>query len=288
MSTYKISPLDAEILLSHTLRKSKEFLFTHTEKKLTKTQTEKMKSLFARRSGGEPIAYITSQKEFYGLDFFVDKNVLIPRPETEIMTEKILNRIRDTGYEIRDTNIIDIGTGSGNIIISIAKNIPDKIFQKFSFYGVDISKKSLQTAKKNARKNNVGGKIKFIRSDLLEYFIKHKKIFGKNNCIIAANLPYVSPSLYKKYSAGLYHEPKTALISKMNGLGHYIRLFSEIKNIIQIANCRSLISLFIEISPEQKKPISRLISGKFPGAKINFHKDFAGKNRIAEISFVGS
>jgi release factor glutamine methyltransferase len=283
-STGKISPLDAEILLSYVIRKPKEYLFAHPEKELTETQETKIKKMMSRRYDGEPIAYLTNSREFYGLDFYVDKNVLIPRPETEILVEKILNQTQDAKCKIKNTNIFDIGTGTGNIIISIAKNIPDKISRKFSFHGIDISKKALQVARKNARKNKVDRKIEFTKSDLLEYLIKNKKTIENKNLIITANLPYVSPKLYDKYFQNLKFEPRTALVSDDNGLRHYKDLLKQIKESLLIDHC--LLTIVLEISPEQKKPISRLILRIFPDAKIDFYKDLAGKIRIAEISCI--
>ena len=104
----------------------------HPEEELNKSECKKFTVFVKRRSRGEPIAYIAGKKEFYGLDFIVNKNVLIPRPETELLIEYVLKKILDTEYNIPDT-IIDIGTGSGNIIISIIKNIPDKISKENIF-----------------------------------------------------------------------------------------------------------------------------------------------------------
>ena len=148
-STYKLSPLDSEILLSLALAKPKEYILAHPENKISPAQIKKYYSFVERRSTGEPIAYIAGKKEFFGLDFIVDKNVLIPRPETELLVEHAIEKILNTKYGMPDT-IIDVGTGSGNIIISIAKNLPIK--NKTNFYAVDISKKSLEVAKKNAKK----------------------------------------------------------------------------------------------------------------------------------------
>jgi release factor glutamine methyltransferase len=283
ISNDKISPLDAEILLSYALRKSREYLLAHPEKELAKKQETEIKKLMRRRYAGEPIAYLTSSKEFFGLDFYVDENTLIPRPETEILVEQILNHIQNKKHGLSNTNIVDVGTGSGNIIISIAKNIPRNISRKFSFYGIDISGNALRVAKKNAKKHRVDRKIKFAKSNILEYFIKNKKIIENKNLIITANLPYISPALYKKHLTGLLYEPRKALISKNKGLWHYEKLLCEIKRSFVTHQCPLFIAL--EISPEQKKPILRLIINKLTGAKVCFHKDLAGKDRLAEISF---
>lgn len=274
-----LPPLDAELLLSRTLKKPRKYLFTHPEKKLTKNQIVKFNNFSKRRAKGEPIAYLLGKKEFYGLEFLVNKNVLIPRPETEMLVDRCLDIILDTKYSIPDTKIIDIGTGSGNIIISIVKNIPAKIRKKINFYATDISEKTLRVAKKNARKHKIDKYIKFIKSSLLEFASKKK---SEGNVIIVANLPYVSRSLYQKHKDNLKYEPKTALISEKNGLERYVRLIREIGK-IRKSGISGRVLAFFEISPEQKKGISEIIRQALPPAKIRFFKDLSGKTRVVKI-----
>jgi release factor glutamine methyltransferase len=274
----KLSPLDAEILLSFVLKKPKEYFLAHPEKKLTASQERKFFSFCRRRSMGEPIAYIAGQKEFYGLGFFVDRNVLVPRPETEMLVEAALENIQAAA-------IIDVGTGSGNVIISVAKNIPSAARNKIDFYAADISKKALSVSRKNAKRHGVQESITFVHSDLLDFVLKRKMVLKKRTLIIA-NLPYVSPLFYKKYQKGLHYEPKTALLSRKNGLEHYIRLFKEIQKMVQSTVCRPPIEMILEISPEQKPILSKIIRSIFPKAKFDFKKDLAGKYRIANIKIV--
>jgi release factor glutamine methyltransferase len=276
---YRLSPLDAEILLSLAGNFSKEYILAHPEKRLSTVQMKKFDSFCARRSNGEPVAYITGKKEFFGLEFLVNKDVLIPRPETELLVEHVLNKIQNTRYRIPDT-IIDIGTGSGNIIISITKNIPEKIRNKINFYAIDISKESLQITKKNSKKNKVGKEIKFVQSSILEYFVKRK--IKLENIFIVANLPYVSPALYKKNKNNLKYEPKKALVSNRKGLNHYTKLLREIREINK-KYCVLRVACCVEISPEQKPEIGRIIKKYLPEAKTKFFKDLAGKWRVVEI-----
>ncbi|MDP1845863.1 MAG: peptide chain release factor N(5)-glutamine methyltransferase [Candidatus Moranbacteria bacterium] len=278
-----LSPLDAEILLSFVLKKTKEYLLAHPEKKLTEPQARNFNSLLRRRRRGEPIAYLRSQKEFFGLDFFVDKNVLIPRPETELLVEEVINKISLLDPRFRKDDklmLIDIGTGSGNIIISIIKNIPAEFRRKIKFYATDVSEKALGIAKKNAKKHGIDKYIQFVQSDLLEFFFKKKVAFMANTFIIA-NLPYVSPILYEKHRQGLRFEPKKALLSDNKGLRHYENLLKQIKKILFIVHC----SLFtvLEISPEQKTALHKIVKDIFPKAEISFQKDLAGKWRMANI-----
>lgn len=272
---YGLSPLDAGILLSLATKRTKEQILAHPEMKLTNLQQERFLSFAERRFSGEPIAYITGKKEFFGLNFTVNKNVLIPRPETESLVEYAIEGILNAKHRTFNT-IIDVGTGSGNIIISIAKNIPRRIKNKIDFFAVDISKKTLQVAKINSKNNKVNKKIRFVQSDLLEYFFKNKT--KQKNILIVANLPYVSAAIFKKNRNSLKYEPQQAILSRNNGLMHYTKILKQIKLLIT-DRC----SLILEISPEQKTEMGRIIKSLLPKARVKFFKDLAGKWRMAEI-----
>lgn len=276
-----LPPLESELLLSYVLKKPREYLFAHPEKKLTAFQVKKFKSLAVCRAQGEPIAYLTGKKEFYGLEFTLNRNVFIPRPETELLVELALENIENGQYTASsNTNIIDVGTGSGNIIISIVKNIPDKKRKYINFYATDISRKALVTARKNAQKHKVDKYIKFVKSNLLK-FAYRKKFTGK--LIIIANLPYVSESLYQKNKNNLKYEPKKALVSQKRGLEHYSRLLKQIKQILTRSN-KLQATCYGEISPEQKNFFLKIIQEQLPRAKINFFKDLQSRSRAAKIS----
>ena len=274
-----LTPLDAELLLSFILKKPREHTLTHPGKPINVAQVKKFEKLVRRRAKEEPVAYMTGRKEFYGLEFFVNKNVLIPRPETELIVEAALQRIMN--YESGIMDIVDLGTGSGNIITSIVKSLPAHIRKNARFFALDISKKALSVAKKNAKKHGVIKFIEFVKSDLLEYFLKRKNLLAEN-LIIIANLPYVSPKIYQKNKNSLKYEPKIALASQNNGLGHYKYLFRQIRDIRK--SCYMLrVTCFVEISPEQKLPILKIIKEQLPKARTNFFKDLSGKWRVAEI-----
>jgi release factor glutamine methyltransferase len=272
----KTPQLDAEVLLSHTLKKSREFILIHLEKRLTPKQLIKFEFFIKRRLKHEPIAYIIGQKEFYGLDFKINSATLIPRPETELLVENILK------INPGNKTIIDLGTGSGNIIISFAKNLKNKN----DYFGVDISQKALTIAKFNAKKNEVSNKIKFVQGNLLAPFIKNTK-YDIQNTIIVANLPYLSKKIYSKTSPDVKNfEPKSALLSGIDGLDHYEKLFQQLHRLIRklpTGEAGWKLEIFLEISPEQKQKIAKLIKKHFPDADIEFQKDLAKKWRVVII-----
>lgn len=273
-----LPPLDAELILSHVLNKPREYLLIHPESKLTTVQIAKFRKLIKRRVKGEPIAYLLGKKEFYGLEFAVNKNVLVPRPETELLVELAVKNIIDTKNKIPDT-VIDVGTGSGNIIISIVKNIPANIRGKIDFYASDISEKALNIAKKNAHKHKTEKFITFIKSDLLKFALKKKL---KGNILIVANLPYVMEKIYRRNKKGLIYEPKQALFSRRNGLEHYTRLIAEIRKLRSSCQFKH-ISVLFEISPEQKRAISKIILKRLPQSNLVFSKDLSRRTRVMII-----
>jgi release factor glutamine methyltransferase len=280
----KLDRLDLELLIASVIKKPREFVLSYPEYQLTKNQELKTKNLIARRAKKEPLAYILGQKEFYGLNFKVDKNTLIPRPETELIVERVSHNL-ERNNEGKIT-IIDIGTGSGNIIISIVKNLESFGFQVsgFKFYGTDISTGALRIAKQNAKLNKVDKKIKFIKGNLLEPILKSKNYKLKTkNFLITANLPYLSQNIYNSTMPDVKnYEPKSALLSGQDGLDHYRKLFKQIKKMFTVNGLR--FTVFLEISPEQKNILQKVIKKEFPKSKITFYKDLARKWRVCEIN----
>ena len=313
--------LDLEILIANSLGKTREFVLTYPEFKIPSLKIENLKLKIARRVKGEPIAYILGHKEFYGLDFIVNNHTLVPRPETEMMVEMAIADLQLTTYNLQqDTTFIDVGTGSGNIIISIAnelektKNsrvIPDLIRNperstnldsslhgddRVKYFGIDISKEALMIAKKNAKINGVNKKIKFFYGCLLEPFIGNcppasiceafragKLEIGNSTIVIVANLPYLSKEIYNSALIDVKKfEPKSALYSAEAGLSHYKKLLKQIKKIYAPYSMLRIICFFV-ISPEQKPALTKLIKSILPSAKIEFQKDLAKKWRACRI-----
>lgn len=286
----KIDYLDIELIISHVLKKPREFVLANPEYKISRNQLSKIEKFIQRRIGCEPLAYILGRKEFYNLNFKVNKNVLIPRPETELLVDLALKEILNSKFQASSFMIIDIGTGSGCIIISLLKQLQKikreyaKKFQvsSFKFYGIDISAKAIKVAKQNAKNHHVEKKIKILKGNLLNPLKRRlSRTMHATQFIIVANLPYLSEDIYQSASSDVKNfEPKTALISSDEGLHHYAELFRQIQK-LQISGCKS--QIFLEISPEQKNKLSKLIKSLFPQSKIGFEKDLAGKWRVCKV-----
>jgi release factor glutamine methyltransferase len=254
LKTSPINKLDAEILLAFVIKKNRSFLFTHGEYEPSQIQIKKYKELEFRRLKSEPVAYLINSKEFFSLEFYVNKTTLIPRPETEKIVEIILEKASP------ESTIIDVGTGSGAISISLKKN---KNFKKI--YALDICRRALKVAEKNAKNHNVD--IEFIQSDLLKNLDQSKL---KKPIIFAMNLPYVPQNADLMDDVGLY-EPKKALFAGKDGLDLYRKIFTEIKNFDL---------MLIECNPEQNNEIKNLKNQYFPNKKLYAHD----QGRILEIS----
>lgn len=272
--------LDSEILLTHVLKKERSFLFANLNKKLSNKQLNDFKKLLSRRLKNEPIAYIINQKEFYGLNVYVNKYVLIPRPETELIVENVLNIIKIKRNRARrfnnsniynNYNILDVGTGSGCITISLAKNI-----SQAKIYATDISKKALQVAKLNARKHKVLSKIKFYSGNLLKPISKKIKFD-----FIIANLPYISEKQYKNLKDNVKKfEPKSALVAKNYGMDFYIKLLKQVPGYINKGGY-----ILLEIDPSFKNKLVKEIINilKIDKNKIKIKPDLFGLDRVLII-----
>lgn len=276
----KLDFLDFELLIAAAIRKPREFVLAHPEQKLTQYQVSSIKYKVSERIKGKPLAYILGHKEFYGLDFNVNKHTLIPRPETELLVEQALRELKTKNQKPK--TIIDIGTGSGNIIISLAKNNEQRARNNIKYFATDISKFALQIAKQNAKKHNVAKKINFFHGNLLEPILKHATC-DMRHAIILANLPYLSKEIYQSAPTDVRkYEPKTALYSPEAGLAHYHKLLLQIKKLV-VTGYGLRVTGFFEISPEQKPTIQKLIKSYFPEAKIGFQRDLAGKWRLCQF-----
>lgn len=220
--------IDALVILENELQKSREWLLAHFENELSEKQIRTLNAKITQRINGTPLAYIIGSKEFYGRDYFVNKNVLIPRPESEciieILQDIIVNRDVLTSGNSRSTNnaintIIDIGTGSGCLAITAKLLYPDT-----HVMAIDISGKALKVAKKNARMHNV--QVQFKQLDITK---KLPQIPKTRPYIFLANLPYVPDDLIT--SKEILKEPGIALFSGNDGMNHYREFWNQIASL---------------------------------------------------------
>lgn len=213
--------LDCLVLLSDELGRDKSWVLTHDEDELTPVQTATLGEKLARRATHEPLAYIRGHVEFYGRDFYVSPDVLVPRPESE----SIINLLKNTPFAIlqaEDMKIIDVGTGSGCLAITSKLELPEA-----EVIATDISPKALDIARKNA--HALGANIEFLQNNLLQANDDRQMMTGK--WLALANLPYV-PEKYPVNQATT-HEPALALFSGLDGLDHYRTFFAQTGALLQ-------------------------------------------------------
>ena len=271
-------------MLSHILKKPRTYILAHGEKRLTKNQVTSYKLQVTRRLKREPLAYITGHKEFYGLDFRVNKHVLIPRPETELMVEEALKHVT---HSTKHITVVDVGTGSGCIIITLVKilNLKSKILN-LKLFATDVSQPALAVARQNAKFHGVSRHIKFFRGNLLEPILKNPKHLEnpKNPIVILANLPYLTPKQVKN-SPTIEYEPKLALSAGPDGLKYYRRLLSQIKRLLKVnPPAGGQLSIFCEIDPSQTVGMKKLVNTILPQAELQIKKDLAGLDRVTLIA----
>jgi len=265
--------LDAEVLLSFVTSKPKGYLLAHPEQKLTASQQKKFSALITKRKRGTPIAYLVGKQEFYKLNFFVTKDTLIPRPETETLIEQTISQAREViNQQTKKKTIIiaDIGTGAGCIAVTLAKYLPHT-----KIIATDISSKVLTIAKKNARQHEVQKKVTFVQGDLLEPWLKKKgrKTPPKPD-IIVANLPYLT----KSELHNVPHEPQQALYGGKMGLELIEKLLFQSTTIAP-----NKYAILLEIGPGQIEALKYIAETKMPGKTVRFVKDLADRDRVAII-----
>ena len=231
--------IDAELLLSKAIRKDRVFLLTNDEYKVSQKETSDYLNFILRRKQHEPLSYITKRKEFWSLGFNVSHNVLIPRPETEIIVEQVVRRFKDKG----NLNILDIGTGSGCILLSILKELKNS-------YGIGIDKslRALNIAKKNSKKLNLLRRTKFIHCDVDNFN------FG-NYDVVVSNPPYICSHRINCLSEDIKgFEPRAALDGGSSGLETISKVIIKAKELLKTRGY-----LFIEIGNGQFHMVSSML-----------------------------
>ncbi len=273
---------DASLLLAHVLKSSPEYPYLHPEAFLDQSSGQEYRKIVARRAQGEPIAYIRGFQEFMGLRFAVDRRVLVPRPETEILVEEVLRFLDPCKRSERPSDahpvVADIGCGSGAIGLSVAKYCP---FAKVIL--ADISEDALEVARQNAASLGLpgedyasscptSGRVTFLRGDLLEPFRSHG-IRGID--VMASNPPYIASDEMAGLPVEVRCEPGLALLSGPKGLDHISRLIREAGSLVRPGGM-----LIMEIDHGQAEDVIGLLKGSgWEDPKIL--SDLAGLNRVA-------
>ncbi len=287
---------DAELLLAHILDKDRSFVIAYNDHVLTQQQCIDFRELSRRRAEGEPLAYLTGTKEFYGRAFTVTPATLIPRPETEILVERALAiaNAHITAQKKQPLIIVDVGTGSGAIITTLATELAAAHSNhSIGFIATDTSIDALHVADANARALAVSDQIAFIHADLLSPFLTSTPLTRMlclgAHLLICANLPYVDSAqrdalLTQLESRALAFEPADALWADDGGLALYKRLIAQLTDIHAQAPHASITAL-CEIDPAQKEAITTYLHDTLPSvATTSIHNDLTKRARIVEFS----
>lgn len=280
--------LDAEILLAHLLDRDRSWLYLQPDAALTLEQQSGYLDLIARREQRQPVAYLTGYKEFFGLDFLVTPQTLIPRPETELLIETALTFVHS--YHLTMSNkqltnptlhpvdlaqgkpshppfiIVDVGTGSGCIAVTLAKLLP-----LVQLIATDLSGEALTVARQNAEDQAVADRIKFYQTDLLAPLTEPVKMIVSNPPYLRSTdlaSPHTAPEVHR-------HEPRLALDGDEDGLKIIRRLLDQAQKLLAPGGC-----LLVEIGFDQGEAVKSLAQTLFPGAQIEIKKDLAGLDRL--------
>ena len=234
--------IDTEVILADVLKISRVNLITKQNTSLNQEQEDLFAKLIKRRKQQEPVAYILNKKEFWNENYYVDKRVLIPRPETEILIEMLLKKVKDKSKVFQ---ILDLGCGSGCLLISCLKE-----FNKSLGLGIDISSLALEVAKKNIQTHKINSRAKLLKLDLFKLDIKKKFDF------ILSNPPYLTSSEYRNLSKDVKdYEPKQALVGGFDGILYYKKIISFSKSSLKKNGF-----LALEIGDGQYKEIKKLLT----------------------------
>ncbi|MGD0337931.1 MAG: peptide chain release factor N(5)-glutamine methyltransferase [Bacteroidota bacterium] len=257
--------LTVELLLSHTLQCRRIDLYTNFEKPLTSQELARFKELLKRRLDHEPLQYILGKTEFMGLEFLITPSVFIPRPETERLVEAVLEECKQCVDCESSLNVLDIGTGSGNIPISLAH-----YDSRIKCVASDISGDALAVAQQNALKHQVAGKILFVKQDILQLFPEKYTPFD----IVVSNPPYIALEEYKYLQPEITrYEPRRAATDEKDGLVFFKRITSLMPKLLKAQG-----KCFIEIAYNQGEEVASLFSSIFQDVSII--KDYSGNDRV--------
>jgi len=261
--------VEAELLLRYAVGISKTQLYTEPGRTLTPAEADRLREFTQRRLCREPAAYILRHREFYGIDFYIDQRVLIPRPETELLVEKATESA-SRYFPKKGLTIADVGTGSGVVAVTLALALPQAII-----YATDVSTASLEVADMNCHRHKVHDQVKLLHGNLLEPLPKPVDM-------IVTNLPYVKDPELKMLSPEIVNfEPITALTGGEDGLDKIRSLLAQIPDKVCPRGC-----LLMEIGQGQAQAVTSLIRGYLPEAGIELVPDPSNIDRVVRVSLV--
>ena len=255
--------LETELLLSHVLGVPRYQVLSYADHSITTLEIEALACLVERRLRREPLAYLLSRVEFYGLEFNVGPGVFIPRPETELLVEHALIYATKRAPNNEELVIAEPGTGSGAVSTLLAKHLPNA-----RIFATDLSPLALTTAGLNLTTHTVSGMVTLLEGNLLEPIPERVDL-------IVANLPYVASSAIPGLQAEVQWEPRLALDGGSDGLDTMRSLLLQAKNWLKQDG-----AIILEIDPHQSRPLEELVQSLFPGATTNVEKDLAHLDRI--------
>jgi len=252
--------LDADLLLSHVLKKDRAFLLSAGNESLSEKNCAAFCELIEKRCEGICTAYLTGKKEFMGLEFAVNSSVLVPRPDTETLVEAALEII-----DSKNINILDLCTGSGAVAIAIKNERPDT-----NVHAADISEEALQIAKENSSRLLGENQINFYHGDLFDAIPRSQSLYS----LITANPPYIPSNEIQTLSAEVQNEPRIALDGGISGLDIIKKIINDAPSFLQNGG-----ALLMEADPRQIKDITALLEAE-EFVNIKIYKDLAGLDRV--------
>jgi release factor glutamine methyltransferase len=254
--------LDAELLVAHALACSRTDLYAHPERALTTHEAAALQTLVSRRAKREPLAYILGRREFYGLDFQVSPEALVPRPETELLMDRALAFARSRGSAA--LRIADVGTGSGCVAVSLAVHLPQAVV-----YAVDASSSALDVARRNAAAHGVARRVRFLQGHLLEPLPERVDI-------IVANLPYIPESDVVDLQPEVRdYEPRAALTPGPDGAALVRQMLASAPQHLLPGGV-----VYAEFHSPQRAELVSAAQTAFPDARITVAQDLAGLDRV--------
>lgn len=267
LSTSSSPRLDAEVLLAYVLNVERSYLLAHFEQKLTLPQLMRYLWVVYRRGLKIPVAYLTHHKDFYGRTFYVDKRVLVPRPETETLIQECIRLIR-ANREI--SKVTDVGTGSGCMAITLACELPH-----IKIIATDISKPALKVAQKNAQRHGVADRITFLHGNLLAPVQAQQSALA--NTLLVANLPYILP---KEYTGDIAHEPRGALVGGNDGLRFYQELAEQVSRLSASGRPKTIL---LELHPPTVEGVTAIVHELLPNYGSSIQFDLSQKPRVLSL-----